>query len=120
MAFPPSSELAFLIGKEVARIAFETSGVHFIWWGGGEIHAMGDFVHKDKCGILHQLGDVFRDPPSKLHQLVQSKVIACHVTDSSLALSFDDGQELTFDGTGLGENGLIQFADDLTGGWIVF
>ena len=81
---------------------------------------MGNLEHKDKNGVRHQLGDVFRDPPSLLPQLIQRKVVAFRVTNDFLALSFDDGQELIFDGTGLGENGLIQFAADLKGGWVVF
>ncbi|WP_375290787.1 hypothetical protein [Qipengyuania sp.] len=120
MALPPYSEIAFLVGKEVARIAFETSGIHFIWWGGGEIHAMKDFEHKDLDGARHKLGDVFRDPPSMLPRLIQRKIEGVQVEESALNLIFDDGQELSFTATDLGENGLIQFTDDLADGWIVF
>ena len=120
MTLPPSEELAFLVGKEVARVAFETMGVHVIWMGGGEIHAMSDFEYRDQDGMRHQLGDVFRDPPSTLPRLIQRKVEVVHVTDSGLKLVFDDNQELTFSATGLGENALIQFGTDLSDGWIVF
>ncbi len=120
MAFPPPSELDFLIGKEVARIAFLTDGVHFIWWGGGEIRVSSYFEHRDQQGLRYQLGDVFRDPPSLLHRLIQRKVAEVHANDSFLTLTFDDGQELTFDSTGIGENGLILFSADLSDGWIVF
>ncbi len=104
----------------MARITFVTSGVHFIWWEGGEIHVTSDFEHKDEEGVRYQLGDLFRDPPSLLHRLIQRKVVAVQVSDSSLTLTFDDGQELTFDGAGIGENGLIQFGADLSDGWMVF
>ena len=120
MAFPPPSELAFLVEKEVGRIEFVTDGVHFIWWGGGEIRASSYFEHRDQQGLIYQLGDVFRDPPSLLHRLIQRKVVEVHANDSFLTLTFDDGQELTFDATGRGENGLILFGADLSDGWIVF
>ncbi|MEO1729949.1 MAG: hypothetical protein AAFR64_04355 [Pseudomonadota bacterium] len=120
MAFPPTSELDFLIGKEVAQVAFVTDGIRFIWWEGGEIRVTSDFEHKDQKGVCYRLGDVFRDPPSLLHRLIQSKVSAIQVNDCSLTLTFDDGQELIFDSTGIGENGLIQIGADLSDGWIVF
>ena len=120
MAFPPPSELAFLVGKEVARIAFVTDGVHFHWWGGGVIRVSSEFEHRNQQGLRYQLGDVFCDPPSLLHRLIQRKVVVVHVNESFLTLTFDDGQELTFDATGIGENGLILFGDDLSDGWIVF
>lgn len=81
---------------------------------------MGEFEHKDKNGVRHQLGDVFRDPPSLLHRLIQRKVVAFRVTDSFFTLNFDDGQELAFNGSGLGENGLIQLSSDPTDGWVDF
>ena len=120
MTVPPSNDLAFLVGKEVARIAFETSGVHFIWDGGGEIHAMGTFVHVGSDGVSRQFRDVFLDPPSLIHQLIQRKVSAVRADESSFTLVFDDGQELAFDAAALGESGLIQLAADLAEGWIVF
>ena len=120
MTFPPSSELAFLVGKEVAQVAFMTSGVRFIWWEGGELQVASDFEHTDQDGVRHQLGDVFCDPPSLLHRLIQRKVTAVQGNDSFLTLTFDDGQELTIDATGVGENGLIVFGADLSEGWIVF
>ena len=120
MAFPPSNELAFLIGKEVTRVAFQTSGVRIIWWEGGEIDAMCNFEHCDQRGIRHRLGDVFVDPPSMLHRLIQRKVSSVKANGSYLTLTFDDGQELIFDGTGVGENGLIKLGNELTDGYIVF
>jgi hypothetical protein len=120
MAFPPPSELAFLVGKKVGRIEFVTDGVHFIWWEGGAIHVTSYFEHRDQQGLIYQLGDVFRDPPSLLHRLIQRKVVEVHANDSFLTLTFDDGQELTFDATGIGENGLILYGADLSDGWIVF
>lgn len=102
------------------RVAFETAGVHFIWWGGGEIHAMGDFEHRDQDGARHKLGDVFRDPPSTLPQLLQRKIEKVQIEEGALNLIFDDGQELNFTATDLGENGLIKFSDDFADGWIVF
>lgn len=81
---------------------------------------MGKFEHKDCDGISHRFGDVFLDPPSLLSRLIQRKVTDVHVDEGYLRLLFDDNQELSFDGTGLGENGLIQLEADLTDGWFVF
>lgn len=120
MAFPQHSELAFLVGKEVAQVAFVTDGVRFIWWEGGEIRVTSDFEHRDQKGVRYQLGDVFCDQPSLLHRLIQRKVSEIQVNDHFLTLKFDDGQALIFDGTGPGENGLIQFSSDLADGWVVF
>jgi hypothetical protein len=120
MAAPSSNDLAFLVGKEVARVAFETMGVHFIWEGGGEIHAMGPFIHLGPDGVWRQCDDVFLDPPSLLPRLIQRRVAAVGADGNGFTLVFDDRQELTFDASGLGENGLIQFATDLAEGWIVF
>lgn len=120
--FPPSDELQFLLGKEVASVRFEPSGVHFVWWEGGEIHAMRNFDHTDEQGMQHQFGNgMWFDPPSLLHRLVQRKVAALDVNDNSLRLAFDDGQTLVFHAeAGNGEHGLIQLGNDLKDDWIVF
>ena len=119
--FPPSNELQFLLGKEVASVRFEPSGVHFMWWEGGEIHAMRNFDHTDQEGVQHQFGDRRSDPLSMLHRLVQRKVAALDVNDNSLTLAFDDGQTLVFYAeAGTGEHGLIQFGNDLKDDYIIF
>ena len=120
--FPPDDDLQFLLGKEVSNIVFGSSGVHFVWWEGGEIHAMRNFDHLDGEGVRHRFGEgMWIDPPSLLHRLVQRRVKTLDVDDQSLTLSFDDGQKLIFHAyTGRGENGLIQFGEDLKDGWIVW
>jgi len=120
MAFPPSNELEFLRGQQVTQVVFQTDGVRFVCWGGAEIHAMGDFEHKDHDCNTHQFEDVFLDPPSLLHRLIQRQIFSVEVNGDLLKLSFDDGQELTFNSSPNGENGLIKFGADLTDGWIVF
>ena len=120
--FPPADELQFLLGKEVSSIRFEPSGVHFVWWEGGEIHAMRDFDHIDREGTQHHFGEgMWSDPASLLHHLIQRKVTALDVKDASLTLNFDDGQKLVFFScTGSGENGLIQFGNDLKDDYIIW
>ncbi|MBN8484606.1 MAG: hypothetical protein J0L50_07480 [Sphingomonadales bacterium] len=120
--FPPRSDLTFLLGKELARVAFEPCGVHFIWWGGGEIHAMRDFDHTDDKGTCSEFGSGnWLDPPSLLHRLIQRKVSAVELLEDSLVLKFDDGQLLRFyalkDAV---ENVLIQLGNELKDDYILF
>ena len=119
--FPPIDDLNFLLGKEISNIVFETCGVHFIWWDGGEIHAMRDFSHIDPEGKYHQFGEGLLDPPSLLHRLIQRKVVALEVNEDSMVMKFDDGQSLIFHAVaGRGENRLIQFGRTLEDDWIVW
>ncbi|MBS0482772.1 MAG: hypothetical protein JSR96_11615 [Proteobacteria bacterium] len=119
---PPANELQFLLGKEISSIIFGSSGVHFVWCDGGEIHAMRDFDHTDQGGVRHQFGNGMRfDPPSLLHRLVQRKVTALDVNENSFILTFDDGQALVFHAqAGNGENGLIQLGSSLSDDYIVW
>lgn len=120
--FPPAGELQFLLGKEIASICFEPSGVHFLWWAGGEIHAMRDFDHIDREGQRHHFGmGMWSDPASSLHHLIQRKVAALDVADESLMLNFDDGQKLVFFArAGGGENGLIHLGKSLEDDYIIW
>jgi hypothetical protein len=120
--FPPEHELQFLLGKEISNVVFGTGSVHFVWWEGGEIHAMRDFDHTDPEGLCHQFGrGMSLNPPSLLHRLIQRKVLALNVDDNSLTLRFDDGQSLVFRAyTGCGENGLILLGKDISEDYIVF
>ena len=120
--FPPRTDLTFLLGKELTRVAFEPGGVHFIWCDGGEIHAMRDFDHTDEKGTCSKFGrGNWRDPPSLLHRLIQRKVSALELHEDSLVLKFDEGQSLRFyalkDAV---ENVLIQLGHDLKDDYILF
>ena len=120
--FPQSSELQFLVGKELAQIALDPNSVQFRWSEGGQISVTNDLEHVDEDGVVH-LYDcaAFTGPPLLLHRLLMKKIVMIEVQPLCLTLGFEGGQQLRLmSEEGPWECGLIWFTDDLADGWIVY
>jgi len=120
--FPPSSELQFLIGKELAQVVLDPHSVQFRWLDGGQITAQHDFDHVDEDGRVHRYDcRAFAGPPLLLHRLIQKKILMLEAAPFCLTLMFEGGQILRLRSEeGPYECGLIQVADDLAAGYIVY
>lgn len=120
--FPSTSELQFLIGKELSHITIGPHAVQFHWWNGGLINAQYDFEHVDEDRHTHRYDcTAFTGPPLLLHRLVQKQVLMLQADALCLTLMFDGGQLLRFHSEeGPYECGLIQVTDNLADGWIVY
>jgi hypothetical protein len=122
LPFPPSSQLQFLIGKELAQVVLGPHSVHFSWWEGGHINAQHDFEHVDEDGRTHLYDcTAFTGPPLLLHRLIQKKVLMLESEPLCLTLAFEGGQLLRLRSEeGPWECGLLQFTENLADGYIVY
>jgi hypothetical protein len=91
--FPPRSELAFLIGKEVGHITLDPWGTQFCFSDGGAIVVEGAFEHVDASGVgrLHQQQEAQDRGPVFLRELLQRTINDVAVEPLLLTLSFDGG-----------------------------
>ncbi|MGZ3173003.1 MAG: hypothetical protein ACXWJC_08095 [Croceibacterium sp.] len=121
-AFPPSSELQFLVGKELCQIAFDPNSVQFRWSEGGQITVNDEMEHVDESGTVHFYDcTAYTGPSLLLHRLIQKKIVMLEVQPFCLTLGFEGGQLLRLRSEeGPWECGLIALSDDLADGWIVF
>jgi hypothetical protein len=121
-AFPPVSELQFLVGKELGQIALDPNSVQFRWSEGGRITVQWGFEHVDEDGATHSYDCTsWSGPPLLLHRLIQKKISAIEALPLCLTLTFEGGQLLRLKSEHCPyECGIIQFTDHLGDGWIVY
>jgi hypothetical protein len=120
--FPQSSELQFLVGRELCQIALDPHSVQFRWAEGGQITVTGDMEHIDESGATHAYDSTaFTGPPLLLHRLLQKKVVMLEVQPLRLTLGFEGGQQLRLlSEEGPWECGVIQIGESPKDGWIVY
>ncbi len=120
--FPQSPELQFLVGRELAQIAFDPNSVQFRWSQGGQITVHGDLEHVDEDRVVHFYNcAAHTGPPLLLHRLLMKKIVMIEVQPMCLTLGFEGGQQLRLRSEeGPWECGLISLTDDRADGWIVY
>jgi hypothetical protein len=92
--FPPTSELEFLIGKELQQVSLGYWSFSFSF-DAGNICVEGDLEHIDSAGVLHRHNtDGDRLSPLYLHHLLGQSVQQITVEPLCLTLQFNRGDRL--------------------------
>jgi hypothetical protein len=95
-AFPPASELQFLVGLEIEQICLDPWSTQFRLNGGVNISVQGSFEHVDLQGRSHehQCGEEQDRGPVFLRELIQQRISLLHLEPHCLTLSFGNGSRL--------------------------
>jgi hypothetical protein len=93
--FPPTAELQFLLGEEIAQICLDPYALQFRFAKGGHISVEGRIEQLDRDGNSHS-HDCQTQPQAALylHQLLQRRVVRVEGESYCLSLTFDDGSKL--------------------------
>ena len=120
--FPQSSELQFLVGKELRQIALDPHSVQFRWAEGGQITVTGKIEHVDESGNTRSYDcTAYTGPPLLLHRLILKKIVMLEVQPLCLTLGFEGGQQVRLlSEEGPWECGVIWIGDSIDDGWIVY
>ena len=94
--FPPSEDLAFFVGLEVAQICLDPWSTQLKFEDGGQITIEGPFEHTDTGQVTHshQVGDDQDRGPVYLRDLIQRRIIAVSREERALTLEFDNGAKV--------------------------
>lgn len=90
--FPPSSELQFLVGKEIGQIALDPWSLQFRFADGGRITVESKIEHIDEEGVPHRYDCQERTgSPLYLHRLLQQPIAAVMAEPLCLTLTLGSG-----------------------------
>lgn len=95
-AFPPASDLQFLIGLEVGQICLDPWSTQVRFSQGGRITIEGPFDHRDAKGALHahQAGEGQDRGAVYLRDLIQQQITRVEREPRRLTLVFANGAVL--------------------------
>ena len=95
-AFPPASDLEFLVGREIGQICLNPWSVQFRFSEGGYIAVEGAFEHVDIKGEVHRHQDSYEQDRGQvaLRELIQRRVTKIEVSAHCLALFMEEGGQL--------------------------
>ncbi len=121
-AFPASTDLNFLIGKEVGQVCLDPNSVQLVFWNGGRIHIDYEFEHIAEDGKSYPYDcTAYSGPPLLLHRLIAKSIASFDVTPLRLTLNLNDGQKLVLHSEeGPYECGQIWLGDDPAEGYIIY
>ena len=93
--FPPTSELAHLVGSELAQVRFDPYGIQFAFHDASSIVAENAVEQIEPDGtIWHYKCVAAEASPAMLHRLIGKKIAILRSEGLRLNLDFDNGATL--------------------------
>lgn len=94
-AFPPASDLQFLIGREIQQICLDPWSVQFRFHPVGQISVESLFEHVTASGETHRHEVADREArPLHLYEIMQQPIVDIAVQDDWLTLLLGNGAKL--------------------------